>query len=70
MQKKISSNPFNGTPEQEAKLQQEKIELENLKVAAEAEKNKVSGLIGQTSGNIAAYAEQIAEKYQNIDLPD
>ena len=47
--------------EQEAKLQQEKSELENLKVAAEAEKNKVSGLIGQTSGNIAAYAEQIAE---------
>lgn len=47
--------------EQEAQLQQEKVELENLKVAAEAEKSKVSGLIGQTSNNIAAYAEQISE---------
>ena len=47
--------------EQEAKLQQEKVELDNLKVAAEAEKNKVSGLIGQTSSNIASYAEQISE---------
>ena len=50
-----------GIEEQEAKLQQEKIELDNLKVAAEAEKSKVSGLIGQTSNNIASYAAQISK---------
>ena len=45
--------------EQEARLQTEKVELDNLKVAAEAEKNKVSGLISQTSGTISQYADQI-----------
>lgn len=47
--------------EHEAKLQQEKIELDNLKVDAEAEKNKVSGLISTTANSIAATAEQIEE---------
>lgn len=47
--------------EHEARLQGEKVELDNLKVAAEAEKNKVSGLISQTSNNIVATSEQIAE---------
>lgn len=47
--------------EQEAKLQAEKIELDNLKVQAEAEKNKVSGLISQTSNSIAQYGDEIAE---------
>ena len=47
--------------EHEAKLQQEKIELDNLKVDAEAEKNKVSGLISATANSMAATAEQIEE---------
>lgn len=50
--------------EQEAFLQTERIELENLKVAAEAEKNKVSGLISQTSNSIAKYADEIADAEQ------
>ncbi len=49
---------------QEAKLQTEKIELDNLKVQAEAEKNKVSGLISQTSNSIAKYGNEIAEAEQ------
>lgn len=47
--------------EQEAALQQEKLELDDLKTAAEAEKNKVSGLISQTSKSIASYADQISD---------
>ena len=47
--------------EQEAALQQEKAELDALKVAAVAEKSKVSGLISQTSNSIAAYAGQISD---------
>ncbi len=45
--------------EAEAALEQEKIELDNLQVAAEAEKSRISGLISQTSSAIAAYADQI-----------
>lgn len=48
----------------EALLQREKVELDNLKVAAEAEKSKVSGLISQTAGSIAAYGDQIDEAEQ------
>ena len=47
--------------EQEARLQQEKIELDNLKLDAEAEKNKVSGLISQTANSVAATGDQIEE---------
>lgn len=47
--------------EHEANLQQEKIELDNLKVLAEAEKSKVSGLISQASNSLTATAEQIEE---------
>lgn len=47
--------------EQEACLQTARAELENLKVAAEAERSKVSGLISQTSNSIASYADQISE---------
>lgn len=47
--------------EQEALLQQEKIELDNLKVAAEAEKSKVSGLISQTANSMDKYADQIED---------
>lgn len=47
--------------EAEATLQQEKIELDNLKVQAEAEKSKVAGLISQTSTAISEYADEIEE---------
>lgn len=47
--------------EQEIALQQEKIDLEVLWTAAEAEKSKVAGLISQTSNSIAAYAGQISD---------
>lgn len=48
--------------EQEACLQQEKLELDDLKVEAEAEKSKVAGLISQTSNSISKYADQISEE--------
>lgn len=47
--------------EQEARLQGEKEELDGLKLQAEAEKDKVQGLIRQTSNAIANYGDQIAE---------
>lgn len=47
--------------QEEARLQQEKIELDNLKVQAEAERSKVSALISQTSKKIAKYADEIEE---------
>lgn len=47
--------------QQEALLQQEKLELDHLKVAAEAEKSKVSGLISQTSNTMAQYANEISD---------
>lgn len=47
--------------EHEANLQLEWIELDNLKVLAEAEKSKVSGLISQAANSLTATAEQIAE---------
>ena len=50
--------------EEEARLQVEKAELDQLKVVAEAEKSKVSGLISQTSNNIAKYAGDISEAEQ------
>lgn len=46
---------------EEARLQQEKEELDYLKVQAEAEENRVSGLISQTSSSIADYADQISD---------
>lgn len=50
--------------ETEERLKAEKVELDNLKVAAEAEKNKVSGLISQTSNTMAHYADQISDAEQ------
>ena len=50
--------------EEEARLQAEKTELDSLKVAAETEKSKVSGLISQTSNSIAKYAGDISEAEQ------
>lgn len=45
----------------EQQLNQEKTELDNLKLEAEGEKAKVSGLIGQLSATIARYADEIEE---------
>lgn len=50
--------------EQEARLKLEKSELEKLQSQAQEERNKVSGLIGQTSGAIAKYADQISDEEQ------
>lgn len=47
--------------EEEARLQQEMLELEDLQLAAEAEKTKVAGLISQTSNNISEYNDLIAD---------
>ena len=46
--------------EHEERLRAEKVELDNLKVAAEAEKSKISGLISQKANSIAATADQIS----------
>lgn len=45
--------------EQEARLQQEKADLDDLRVAAEAEKSKVAGLVSQTSSTISKYGDEI-----------
>ncbi len=47
--------------EEEARLEQEKEELESLKAQTEAEKSRVAGLVSTTSNNIAAYSDQISE---------
>ncbi|MBR5247751.1 MAG: cell wall hydrolase [Lachnospiraceae bacterium] len=46
---------------EEARLQNEKIELDGLKQQAENEKSRVSGLINKTSRSISQYAEQISD---------
>lgn len=46
---------------EEIRLQQEKEELDYLKVQAEAEKSRVSELISQTSSRMADYADQISD---------
>lgn len=50
--------------EHEERLQAEKVELDNLKVATEAEKSKISGLISQKANSIAATADQISQAEQ------
>ena len=47
--------------EHEALLQQEKTELDNLKLEAETEQNKVAGLVSATSNSINKYANEISE---------
>lgn len=47
--------------EEEARLQREHKELEDLRLSVETEKDKVSGLISNTSSNIASYGEQIEQ---------
>ncbi len=46
---------------EEARLQNEKLELDSLKQQAEDEKSRVSGLIDKTSQTISQYADQISE---------
>lgn len=46
---------------EEARLQNEKIELDGLKLLAEAERDRVTDLINKTSNSIADYADQISE---------
>ena len=46
--------------EEEAKLLQEKADLDDLYLAAETEKSKVSGLISQTNSNNQKYGDKIA----------
>lgn len=46
---------------EEARLEQEKLELDILKINAEAEKSRVNELIGEVSENIADYADQIED---------
>ncbi len=46
--------------EEEARLLQEKADLDDLHLAAETEKNKVSSLISQTNSNIKKYGDKIA----------
>lgn len=46
---------------EEARLQNEKTELDGLKAKAEQEKSRVTGLINQTSSFISQYADQISE---------
>lgn len=47
--------------EKEARLQDEKLELDGLKAQAEEEKSKVIGLIQKTSNSVAACKDQIAD---------
>lgn len=47
--------------EKKALLEEEMSQLTDLKVAAEAEKSRVSGLVSTTSGSIAQYADQISD---------
>lgn len=47
--------------EHEALLKQEKTELDNLKLEAETEQNKVAGLVSATSNSINKYANEISE---------
>lgn len=46
---------------EEARLQAEKIDLNNLILLAEAERSKVSGFISQTAASITKYADQISD---------
>lgn len=50
--------------EQEARLQKEMAELESLQTQAEEEKDKVTGLISQTSSSITKYSSQISAEEQ------
>lgn len=48
-------------------LEEEMNELEDLRVSAEEEQSKVSGLVSATAENVAGYADQIANAQQVAD---
>lgn len=50
-----------GIEEREAQLEQEKQELNALKVDVEAEQSRVAGLVSQTSGKITTYQHEISD---------
>lgn len=50
--------------EHEARLQEDRQALEKLQVQAQEEKDKVSGMISQTSGAISKYGDQISSAEQ------
>ena len=47
--------------ETEARLMQEKKDLDELKVSVEAEQSRVAGLVSQTSGKITTFQREISE---------
>jgi len=49
---------------EEARLLEERIALEELQAQAQAEKDKVSGLISQTASSITQYADEISDAEQ------
>lgn len=53
--------------ETKARLNEELVALNDLKAEAEKEKNRVAGLVNQTSANVASYKNQIADAEATID---
>ncbi|MCH5275729.1 MAG: cell wall hydrolase [Lachnospiraceae bacterium] len=52
--------------EEEARLQQELLDLADLRQAAEEEKSRVAGLVSQTSNSISRYGDQIAAVEEEV----
>lgn len=50
-----------------ARLEEELVSLNSLKEDAEKEKSRVTGLVNQTSANVASYSNQIADAEATID---
>lgn len=53
--------------ETKARLEEELVSLNSLKEDAEKEKSRVTGLVNQTSANVASYSNQIADAEATID---
>ena len=53
--------------ETKARLEEELVSLNSLKADAEKEKSRVTGLVNQTSANVASYTNQIADAEATID---
>ena len=53
--------------ETKARLEEELVSLNSLKEDAENEKSRVTGLVNQTSANVASYSNQIADAEATID---
>lgn len=53
--------------ETKARLEEELVSLNSLKEDAEKEKSRVTGLVNQTSANVASYTNQIADAEATID---